>query len=91
MSSTSSSFPDSDESQGLTTIMNNQSEGVENDRDHVCDSGNPNQNGATNERFVPITLLDYTTPQATDKKGLIRLPRLTGEPPNYGASIISIL
>jgi hypothetical protein len=78
---TSRSSPNSEESRGSTTTMNNQFEGVRNVRDHIDDDENPHQNGAANERFVPRMLLYYTAPQATNGRGLIRLPHLTSEPP----------
>jgi hypothetical protein len=71
--------------------MNNQADGVENRRDHTDNGEDPPLGGAGEGQFVSRTLLDYTAPRATDARGPIRLPCLTGEPPNYGAITISIL
>jgi hypothetical protein len=71
--------------------MNNQAEGVKNRRDHTGNGEDPPLGGADEEQFVLRTLLDYDAPRATDARGPIRLPRLTGEPPSYGASTINIL
>jgi hypothetical protein len=71
--------------------MNNQLEGVGNKKDHIGNGENPPLDGAGKEQFVPRMLLDYAAPLATDARGPIRLPRLTEEPPSYGASTISVL
>jgi hypothetical protein len=69
--------------------MNNQADGVENRRDHAGNNEDPSLGGAGEEQFVPRTLLDYAAPRATDARGPIRLPRLTGEPPSYDVSTIN--
>jgi hypothetical protein len=71
--------------------MKNQAEGVGNRRDHVDNGEDPPLGGVGEEQFVPRTLLDYTAPRATNARGPIKLPRLTGEPLSYGVSTISIL
>jgi hypothetical protein len=85
------SFPDSDEPQTSTPIMNNQPDGVGNRRNHTDNGEEPQFEGAKEEQFVSRTLLDYAAPRATDARGPIILPRLIEEPPSYGASTISIM
>jgi hypothetical protein len=60
--------------------MNNQPEGVGKIRDHIGNNEDPPLDGASEDQIVARTLLDYVTPRATNARGLIRLPRLTGEP-----------
>jgi hypothetical protein len=89
--STSRSSPDSEESRGLITTMNNQPEGVGNMRDNIGNDEDPHLNGAVGEPFMPRMLLDYAASRAIDAKGSIRLPCLTRESSNYDASTINIL
>jgi hypothetical protein len=71
--------------------MNNQADRLGNRRDHTGNDEDPSLGGASEGQFMPRTLLDYAAPRATDARGPIRLPRLTGEPPSYGPSTINIL
>jgi hypothetical protein len=76
-----SSSPYSDKSQSPTNTMNEQPVNGENWDWPI----------GGDEQFVPRTLLNYTAPQTVNVRSPIRLSRLVGDPPSYGASAISIL
>jgi hypothetical protein len=85
--STSSSSPDSDNSQDPINSMNNQ---PVNDN-QIGDDENRGRPVEDDESFMSRTLLDYAAPQATNARGPIKLSRLTEDPLSYDASTISIL